>query len=84
MSVGEVNTDFLSGKAIPDVRFHDLRHSAATILLSMGVPAKVVQEILDHGQISMTIDILCRHFGQDIYIIGDILSYPFLCVQGNR
>jgi len=36
---------------------HDLRHSAATILLSMGVPAKVVQEILGHSQISMTMDI---------------------------
>jgi integrase len=42
---------------LPDVRFHDLRHSAATILLSMGVPAKVVQEILGHSQISMTMDI---------------------------
>jgi len=40
-----------------DVRFHDLRHSAATILLSIGVPAKVVQEILGHSQISMTMDI---------------------------
>jgi integrase len=43
--------------SLPDVRFHDLRHSAATILLSMGVPAKVVQEILGHSQISMTMDI---------------------------
>ncbi len=34
-----------------------LRHSAATILLSMSVPAKVVQEILGHSQISMTMDI---------------------------
>jgi integrase len=42
---------------LPHVRFHDLRHSAATIMLSMGVPAKVVQEILGHSQISMTMDI---------------------------
>src|SRR5215469_15061824 len=42
---------------LPDVRFHDLRHSAATILLSMGVHPKVVQEILGHSQISMTMDI---------------------------
>lgn len=41
----------------PDVRFHDLRHSAATILLSMGVHPKVVQELLGHNQISMTMDI---------------------------
>jgi integrase len=42
---------------LPDMHFHDLRHSAATILLSMGVPAKVVQEILGHGNISTTMNI---------------------------
>lgn len=42
---------------LPDMRFHDLRHSAATILLSMGVHPKVVQELLGHSQISMTMDI---------------------------
>jgi integrase len=42
---------------LPRMRFHDLRHSAATILMSMGVPAKVVQEILGHSSISMTLDV---------------------------
>jgi integrase len=42
---------------LPDMHFHDLRHSAATILLSMGVPAKVVQEILGHGNFSTTMNI---------------------------
>ena len=42
---------------LPDIRFHDLRHSAATILLSMGVPAKVVQEILGHSHVSITLGI---------------------------
>jgi site-specific recombinase XerD len=40
-----------------DIRFHDLRHSSATILLSIGVHLKVVQELLGHNQISMTMDI---------------------------
>ena len=35
---------------------HDLRNSAATILLSMGVHPKVVQELLGHSQIGMTMD----------------------------
>ncbi len=39
------------------MRFHDLRHSAAALLLSMGVQPKVVQELLGHTQISMTMDI---------------------------
>jgi integrase len=41
----------------PLIRFHDLRHSAATLLLSMGVPAKVVQELLGHSTISITMDV---------------------------
>lgn len=41
---------------LPPIRFHDLRHSAATILLSMGVPAKVIQELLGHSQISITLN----------------------------
>jgi integrase len=39
---------------LPHIRFHDLRHSAATLLLSMGVELKVIQEILGHGDISIT------------------------------
>ncbi len=33
---------------LPDMRFHDLRHSITTLLLSMGVHPKVVQELLGH------------------------------------
>lgn len=35
--------------------FHDLRHSAATILLCMGVNVKVIQELLGHSDISITL-----------------------------
>jgi len=46
----------LKKAGLPDVRFHDLRHSTATLLLSKGVHPKVVQEILGHSEISMTLD----------------------------
>jgi len=46
----------LKKAGLPDIRFHDLRHSSATMLLSMGVHPKIVQEILGHSQISMTMD----------------------------
>lgn len=48
---------FLKKVGLPDMRFHDLRHSAATILLTMKVHPKVVQEILGHSQITTTMDI---------------------------
>ena len=47
----------LADAGLPHMRFHDLRHSAATIFMSWGVPAKVVQEILGHANISMTLGI---------------------------
>ncbi|MFL5702579.1 MAG: tyrosine-type recombinase/integrase [Ktedonobacteraceae bacterium] len=40
-----------------EIRFYDLRHNAATILRCMGVHPKVVQELLGHNQISMTMAI---------------------------
>ncbi|HZR39576.1 MAG TPA: tyrosine-type recombinase/integrase [Ktedonobacteraceae bacterium] len=42
---------------LPEIRFHDLRHSAATLLLSMGVHPKIVQEILGHTKIATTLDV---------------------------
>jgi integrase len=48
---------FLVSIGLPHMRFHDLRHSAATILLTMKVHPKVVQEILGHSQITTTMDI---------------------------
>jgi integrase len=36
--------------------FHDLRHSAATILLTMGSNIKVIQELLAHTNVSITLN----------------------------
>lgn len=46
----------IKGRAV-NIRFHDMCRSAATLLLSVGVHPKVVQEILGHRQISMTLDV---------------------------
>jgi integrase len=47
----------LLGKAgLPPVRLHDLRHTAASLLIAQGVPARVVMEILGHSQIALTMN----------------------------
>jgi integrase len=44
----------------PRIRFHDLRHSTASLLGSLSVPAKIIQEVMGHSQISVTMDIYAR------------------------
>lgn len=41
---------------LPPVRFHDLRHGAATLALAAGVELKVVQAMLGHASIVLTAD----------------------------
>lgn len=40
----------------PSIRFHDLRHTAASLMLELGVHPKVVQERLGHSSIAVTMD----------------------------
>jgi hypothetical protein len=41
---------------LPELRFHDLRHTSATLLLAQGVHPRIVQERLGHADISMTLN----------------------------
>jgi len=41
---------------LPDRRLHDLRHTAATLLLGQGIHAKIVSEQLGHSSIAMTLN----------------------------
>ncbi|MEW6546040.1 MAG: tyrosine-type recombinase/integrase [Bacillota bacterium] len=42
---------------VPFIRFHDLRHTHATLLLARGVHAKVVSERLGHSSVALTLDV---------------------------
>ena len=46
----------LKKAGLPDIRFHDLRHTCATLLLSRGHHPKLVQELLGHASVAMTLD----------------------------
>ena len=42
---------------LPNIRFHDLRHTCATLLLAKGVHSKIVSEMLGHSSVSITLDV---------------------------
>jgi len=45
----------LQAAGVRDARLHDARHTAATLLLQQGVPARVAMQVLGHSQISLTL-----------------------------
>lgn len=48
---------FLATAGLPRIRFHDLRHTCATLLLAARVNPKVVSEQLGHASVAITLDI---------------------------
>ena len=54
--IGRVFDHMLKEAGVPDVRFHDLRHTAATLLLVQGVDPRTTIETLGHSQISLTLN----------------------------
>ena len=46
----------LERAGLPQIRFHDLRHTCATLLLSKNVNPKIVSEMLGHATIAITLD----------------------------
>ncbi|GAI62264.1 unnamed protein product, partial [marine sediment metagenome] len=41
---------------LPHIRFHDLRHTHATLMLKQGVHPKIVSERLGHSSVAITMD----------------------------
>ena len=46
----------LRGAGLPDIRYHDLRHTAASLLLAQGVDPRTIMETLGHSQIGLTLN----------------------------
>ncbi|MDN9011061.1 site-specific integrase [Brevibacillus laterosporus] len=47
----------IKGCELPPIRFHDLRHTHATMLLQLGEHPKVVSERLGHSRVGITMDV---------------------------
>jgi integrase len=61
--VGAALTDSLKQLGLPHVRVHDLRHTAASLMLAQGVPLRTVSEHLGHAGLAITAD-LYVHLGE--------------------
>jgi integrase len=63
---------------LPEIRFPDLRHTCATLLLGRGVHPKLVQELLGHATIAMTLDAYSHYLpsmgDQAAGVMGDALG----------
>jgi integrase len=68
----------LAKAGCPRLRFHDLRHTAATLMLSQGLPVKVVSEMLGHSQASVTLDVYAHAtptmHDQAVKVMEDLLA----------
>jgi integrase len=53
---------------------HELRHSAASLMLAMGVPLQVVSEVLGHASIRMTADVYGHILAPDRQAAADAMS----------
>jgi integrase len=47
----------VAARAGPPIRFHDLRHGAASMLLAAGVEPKVISQMLGHATVAFTMDV---------------------------
>ena len=69
-------------------RFHDLRHTCATLLLTKGVHPKIVQEMLGHSSITITLDLYCPQpppcTFRNARIERPSRSIQLSCVRGRR
>lgn len=69
--------DKLQEAELPDIRFHDLRHTNATLMLRNQIPAKIVSSMLGHSTIGITMD-LYSHVSIDmqdgaVQVINDLV-----------
>lgn len=59
--IGKRYRELVRATDLPYIRFHDLRHTWATLAVEAGIPAKVVADRLGHAGIAITLDTYTHH-----------------------
>jgi integrase len=76
-----VNRQFrptLKKAGLPTIRWHDLRHTFATLLLQKGVPVTVVSKTLGHASAKMTLDTYSHVIAEDLDDAADAMEAVLL------
>lgn len=76
-SSGEFRGAFHEAREVigkPDLRTHDLRHTAASLAISAGANVKVVQRMLGHKSATMTLDLYGHLLDDDLDLVAQALS----------
>lgn len=68
---------FIGKNGLRKIRFHDLRHSCASLLLSLGIPMKQIQDWLGHSNFSTTADLYAHLDYSTKLLSGDAISGAF-------
>jgi integrase len=64
----------LAHAGLPDIRFHDLRHSCASLLVAAGHHPRVVMETLGHSQIGITMDTYAHIYSGTLRAVADTID----------
>jgi integrase len=63
-----------AGAGVPRLRFHDLRHTHATILLSAGVPVHEIADRLGHADATITLKVYAKVLQDRASGLGDAFA----------
>ncbi|MEW6172192.1 MAG: tyrosine-type recombinase/integrase [Bacillota bacterium] len=69
--------DFLKEHKLPHLRFHGLRHTATSLLIAEGIPAKNISAWLGHSDIGTTMNIYGHAFKSVDREAADRLDHIF-------
>jgi integrase len=71
-------------RSIKYIRFHDLRHTSATLLLNQGVHAKIISSRLCHANITTTLNIYAHALQEADQLAADKLDSLFTSQKENK
>lgn len=64
----------LDRAGLPKIRFHDLRHTTASLLLNHGVPVIVVSKMLGHADASITLKVYAHLYNDNLYEAAKVMD----------